>query len=638
SLDTCIISQAKDSCTQQKNLLQEIQPGIFVLTIPKTHNISPIEIKKISDRAQYSILPNRHDNTPLIKLTFNQIKNLCYNEKDCNWAQYLSNYYQYDPKTHVIFFYHSSSIEDQLKNNINKLNLIITEKLSNKTLILSNNKYHCPFNISQLVAYALWRNEPIKKSITAEMHQLEKRFLIFPLLHKTLEKNFKNLKWQLSDGLLRYSYEGVSKNFDYASLTDDMLAGNFKESIEENLSGFKISDLDTSSSFPTVAVRSLIHLKARPHSLSCIQNGYAICAAKEYAGKQHPISYSGAHPNLSYERWLARSSRHLARHNYQARVIFSDENNPQAFSLVGEQVASIAIFPKLVKGVFEQLEIPVEKSARLIAHNEDVLTIATESASWQEINEVNRKAETLFKMVATDGADPLSLFEKKLLPNHGAGTFHFSKVPHEFFDLLDTAHTMKQSMPPGHDHYLIGLAYECLHEWSMAVEYFQKALRQDRTDPDILNALGSAHLELGQASVALPFIKRAFDLLPQDPEVADSLGRINLECGKIDDAIKAFERAVRLSPASANFLSNLGNGYMLASRTKEALSMFTKALQCNPNFAPAHESLAYLHIQSGDESEAKKHALLAFKENPVDPNIANLLWRLTLGKKDSREK
>lgn len=190
-------------------------------------------------------------------------------------------------------------------------------------------------------------------------------------------------------------------------------------------------------------------------------------------------------------------------------------------------------------------------------------------------------------------------------------------------------------MPPGHDSYLLGLAYECLHEWSLAVAQFQKALRQDSKDPDILSALGSALLELGQAKEALPFIKHAFDLLPEDPEVANNLGRINLECGQVNEAISAFERAVRLSPASANFLANLGNGYLLAARPDDALAILNKAVRCNPSFAPAHESLAYLHLQCGDESQAKKHALLAYKENPVDPNIANLLWRLTVGKKDS---
>lgn len=635
SSDSLILTQAESSCQLQKNFLQEIEPGIFVLSMPAQPHTSPIEFKKISDRAQYSILSERFNNEPLIKLPFIQLRNLCQSENNCRWAEEISNYYYDDIKPNLIFFYHSTTIENWFKTLLDHHQLKIVEKLSNKLIIISNGSYTYPYNLSLIAAYALWRNKTIQETMLDEVNELNKRFSLYPLLQESLSNIFSDLQWRLVDGHLSYTFEGLTRSFDYASLADDLIANKHKEPIERSLKGFRISDLDCSASFPTVSVRSLVHLKARPNSLSSVENGYAICAAKENAGKHSPIIYSGQEPALCYNRWLVRASRHLARHNYQARVIFSRENDPQAFSLVGEQVASIAIFPKLIKGVFEQLNIPYQKSVRLIAHNEDVLTIATEAASWNEINEVNQNAESLFKMVATDGADPLSLFEQKLLPTHGVGTFHFSKVPHEFFELIETAHTMKKSMPPGHDSYLLGLAYECLHEWSLAVAQFQKALRQDSKDPDILSALGSALLELGQAKEALPFIKRAFDLLPEDPEVANNLGRINLECGQVNEAISAFERAVRLSPASANFLANLGNGYLLAARPEDALAMLNKAVRCNPSFAPAHESLAYLHLQCGDESQAKKHALLAYKENPVDPNIANLLWRLTVGKKDS---
>ena len=113
---------------------------------------------------------------------------------------------------------------------------------------------------------------------------------------------------------------------------------------------------------------------------------------------------------------------------------------------------------------------------------------------------------------------------------------------------------MKHTMPPGHDNYLIGLSYECLQEWGMAVSEFQKALRQDCQDSTILSALGCALMEIGQPESALPFLKRAYDARPEDAELANSLGRLHLQCGNTNEAIGAFERAVRLSPSSADFL------------------------------------------------------------------------------------
>lgn len=632
--DAIITAQIETSFELEKNLLQEIARGVFALTIPTTSATSAIDIKKISDRAQYSILSEKFSHDPLIRLSFLQLRNLCYTKNDCAWIQKIRTN-SHHATTQIFFFYHLFTIEEAFiyELNCNKFNVV--EKLSNKTIIISDGENNYPYNLSLLPAYSIWKNESVNEIMQQEIKEIKNKFNFYPRLYQSLSKNFRELNWQTIDGQWRYTFEGLTKSFDYASLADDILNAGHEKEVDNYLSSFSINDLDCSSSFPTLSIRSPVYLKARPNSLASLVDGYAICAAKEYSGKQSPVTRSSCLTKESFNHWFHRSSRHLFRHSYQARVIFSHEHDPKVFALVGEQIASIAIFPHLLTGVIEQLNLSVPKSVRLIAHHEDVLTIANEHASWQEINDLTNNAETLFKMVAIDGADPLNLFEEKQLPEHGVGSFHLNKVPKEFFELVDTATHLKQSMPPGHDSYLMGLAYECLHEWSLAVSQFQKALRQDSKDPDILSALGSSLLEIGQAKEALPFLKRAFDLLPEDPEVANNLGRISLECGMVSDAILAFERAVRLAPASAHFLANLGNGYLLARRVDDALEMLNKAIRCNPNFAPAHESLAHLHLQSGNESQAKKHALLAYKENPADTNIANLLWRLTVGKKES---
>ncbi len=348
--------------------------------------------------------------------------------------------------------------------------------------------------------------------------------------------------------------------------------------------------------------------------MSVQRNGYAVVAAVESFQKQTAIPATTQKCPRNLLLWLKRSERHLFRHTYKARAIFDSENKKCVLSLVGEQVATIALFPALIKGVFESLSLGSPKSIRVIAHNEDVVTLAHDTASWVDINATSQKASALFKLVSTDGADPLSLFEQLTLPEVGVGNFQIKTVPDAFFELIDTAETFKNSMPRGHNHYLLGLAYECLHEWGLAAAEFQKALRMDNNDPDIYHNLGCALMEIGQVEQGMPFLKRAFDMLPEDPEVANNLGRISLECGQINDAINAFEHAVKLSPGTADFLKNLGDGYLLAARPHDALEILNKAVRCDPHFALAHASLASLHLAIGDEGLAKKHALIAYKE------------------------
>lgn len=626
-----INKQVKQTYTSNINLLQQIQQSIHLLTVRKNDTTNPIKLKKLSDRVQYAILPNQYDNDSFYKITVNNLRNQCHGIPSA--GSRLHTFLEGSLFCHMIFYFQFDHIENLLKSRLSNYHFDIEEVLSNRCFIVSNGDYHYPVSLSKLAAIAVWQNQNLSDIIDSELCSLETKFLLFQKLFATLKNYYKTNDWSLDKGQMQYTQNGITRPFDYASLLDDILFARFENRMEEYISYFRVSDLDSSSSFPTVSVRSLVHLKARPQSLSSVENGYAIAAAVESHGKQTPIDWKHKASSRAFSLWLNRSLRHLFRHTYKARVIFASSHSHSTFSLVGEQVATIALFPSLVKGVFETLNLKSPSSVRLIAHNEDVLTIAHDTASWVDINSVNQKASSLFRLVSNDGADPLSLFEQILLPDIGVGTFQLRAVPDNFFELLDTAHTMKHAMPPGHDQYLLGLAFECLHEWGLAVAQFQKALRCDANDPDILHALGCALREIQQIKESLPFLKRAFDLMPEDAEVANNYGQSNLECGLVAEALLAFERAVRLSPGTADYLKNLGNGYLMAARPLDALDMFNKAVRCDPHFAEAHACLAHLHIESGDENLAKKHAMLAYNENPVDANIANMLWRLTLGKK-----
>jgi len=631
-----ISNQVKATEGTQHSLIQELSAGVYMLTIPQK-DMSSLDIKKAADRVQYSILSDKHNNEVIIRLSYNQLRNICHNDSVSPWAQRLGEQEGTISKVYVLFFYHLDALNRLWESLLIQANFAIKERLSNRLAIITNGTYFYPFDTTRLMALSLWKEVPVINIIKTNIILLQKKFAFFPLLFRTLIRVFNKYRWELHNGQFRYFSDGLLKSFDYATLCDDIFFAHHDQELENYLKNFNLEDLDCSSSFPTTSVRSLVHLKARPHALSSLQNGFALCASLENKGKQRSVQTTNIGGPLVFSHWLRRCARHLYRHQYQARVIFGPQAASSVFSVVGEQVASIAIFPELVKGLLEQLSINYQGSVRLIAHNEDVLTIASESATWNDINLINEKAMMLFKMISPDGADPLSLFEHVVLPLHGVGTFHLGVVPDEYFELVEAAFGMKHTMPPGHDSYLIGLSYECLQEWGMAVIEFQKALRQDCKDSTILSALGCALMEIGQPESALPFLKRAYDARPEDAELANSLGRLHLLVGNTSEAIGAFERAVRLSPGSADFLANLGGGYLEAARPLDALDMLNKAIRCDPAFASAHEMLAQLYLQNGDETLARQHAMLAYQENPQDANIANLLWRLSVGKKDQHK-
>lgn len=602
------------------NLLQKIHADIFLLTVKKP--ITDLKLKKLSTEAQYALLPELHEEKPFYKISFSSLKNQCHIYGENSQVSQIDA-----TSVELIFYFQLSLVEDALAQALKGTNFVVREILTNKTIIITDGIFNYPLIISKVPSLTIWQGlKSMDVAFKKELESLEKKARLMAELFQAL-KTVYQVDWQLKDGQMSYCQNGKRKPFDYISVLDDMIYVGHQNRSEEYLKNFNLSDLD-SSSFPTVSIRSMVHLKARPSCLSQVENGYAIVASRECAGNQTVIENLS---QKSFPLWLKRSFRHIPRHRYQARVIFSEDKS--VFSLVGEQISSIALFPALVKGVFESLDIDAPKSVRLVAHSEDVLTIAKDESSWMDINATNKKASSLFRMICHDGADPLSLFEQILLPKVGLGQFKLQIVPEQFFELTHVAKSLKYSIPAGHDHYLLGLAFQCVREWGLALLEFQKALRFDAQDPEILHAYGCALMELGQGLDAAPFLKKAFELLPEDPEVANNFGRSNLECGEIGEAISAFERAVRLSPGSADYLKNLGDGYWLAARPHEAMDSLQKALRCDPYFAEAHASLAHLHLEIGDHSQAEKHALLAYKENPSDANIASLLWQLTVSKK-----
>lgn len=618
-----IDTQINVTMNQNRATLSEIQDGIFCLSVPKSEHTSSLDLKKLCDQAQYILLPNSYDQEPFGKISWSSLRNWCFeNPTPIPFAHYNQHCW-------LVFFYRLEYCEGILVEHLEQSNLSINEILTNRMIIVGNGVFEYPISLAHLISLAVFLNTPLRYIIEHEQKELLKKFELLDKLYPLLKKSFSECSWTLDQGKMSHTQQGLKVPVDYASIIDDLIYCGFRHDLQSYLNQFELDLLSLHSFFPTLTVRSLVHLKARPEVLALPQEGYALVAFKESLGKQIPIVHQKN--SSSFAVWHKRARRHLFRHHYKARVVFVNESK-NAFALVGEQIATIALFPELIRGVFDSLDLEAPKAVRLIAHNEDVLTIAHDTASWVDINQAGEKGSRVFRLVSHDGADALSLFQHVNLPNTGVGTFSLKKVPRNFFDLIDAALMPRHSMPQGHNHYLLGLAFECLHEWGLAAGEYKKSLRFDALDPDVLHALGSALMEIGNAQEAMPFLKRACALSPENPELSNDWGKSSLACGHINDAISAFENAVKLCPGSADYLNNLSNSYIHAQRLSDALAMLNKALRCDPHSSKALATLAFLHLHAGNEEEAKKNAMLAYKEDPTDNAVADLLWHLTIGK------
>lgn len=120
-------------------------------------------------------------------------------------------------------------------------------------------------------------------------------------------------------------------------------------------------------------------------------------------------------------------------------------------------------------------------------------------------------------------------------------------------------------------YYVRGIAYERSKQWPKAEADFQKALKLNPDQPQVLNYLGYSWIDMDMhLNEALGMIQKAVDAQPQDGYIVDSLGWAFYKLGRIDEAVDTLERAVMLLPNDPEINDHLGDAYWKAGRKLEA--------------------------------------------------------------------
>jgi Flp pilus assembly protein TadD len=124
-----------------------------------------------------------------------------------------------------------------------------------------------------------------------------------------------------------------------------------------------------------------------------------------------------------------------------------------------------------------------------------------------------------------------------------------------------------------------GGALEQSGQWPQARAALREAYRLAPTEPLVLNYLGYAQLDRGEAvedSEAL--IREALRLAPNSAAITDSLGWALYRRGQFAESIPILERAVRGEPADVEINEHLGDAYYSAGRRMDARMAWRAAL------------------------------------------------------------
>ncbi|MCF8495409.1 MAG: tetratricopeptide repeat protein [Alphaproteobacteria bacterium] len=129
-----------------------------------------------------------------------------------------------------------------------------------------------------------------------------------------------------------------------------------------------------------------------------------------------------------------------------------------------------------------------------------------------------------------------------------------------------------------HLHYVRGISYERLGQWTLAEKDLKAALVLKPDQPLIMNYLGYAWADQGiNLDDSLALIRKAAALEPSDGYITDSLGWVLYRRGEYVEAIPHLEQAVELLPYDPVINDHLGDAYWRVGRKTEAKFQWLRA-------------------------------------------------------------
>jgi arylsulfatase A-like enzyme/Flp pilus assembly protein TadD len=164
-------------------------------------------------------------------------------------------------------------------------------------------------------------------------------------------------------------------------------------------------------------------------------------------------------------------------------------------------------------------------------------------------------------------------------------------------------------------HYLLGLDYYRLRDFSIAIEHFQRVLKLSPNYSLASYQLGLSYAHAGDMPNAIQFLKHALELDDTNFSAAYNLGAAYLHEGRADEAGAAFRQSVTINPDYAQGHLALGEVFLFQGKADDALTELRTAVQLAPENPRAHAALAKALDAKGLTQEAQEERRKAQKGN-----------------------
>jgi tetratricopeptide (TPR) repeat protein len=139
-------------------------------------------------------------------------------------------------------------------------------------------------------------------------------------------------------------------------------------------------------------------------------------------------------------------------------------------------------------------------------------------------------------------------------------------------------------------------------QYQEAIAAYRECLRENPRDALLMNKLGIAYQQLGDAAEASRYYKKALKLDGRSVSAMNNLGTVEYGKKKYANAVKWYERALTVRTDMPAIYCNLGYAYFGGKKFPEAMSSFSHALALDPTVFDKHGiSGTYVQQRSMDD-------------------------------------
>ena len=153
---------------------------------------------------------------------------------------------------------------------------------------------------------------------------------------------------------------------------------------------------------------------------------------------------------------------------------------------------------------------------------------------------------------------------------------------------------------------IVGNYYSSKARHEKAVQYFQRALKLDRTYLSAWTLLGHEYIEMKNTAAAIEAYRRAVDISGREYRAWYGLGQTYEILNMLLHALFYFRKAAALHPHDARMWCAIGGCLLGLDRRNDAEKSYERAVSLGDGEGIATRKLAELYREDGDEEKAAK--------------------------------